>query len=106
MILSTTNIDPEYDVLGVVTASLTKGVGLSGDVFAKMVDFFGGTSKAYTDTVEELKSDVFNKMIESAKNLGASAIVGISTSITTLPLGRGGLIIVSAVGTAVRKRSA
>lgn len=103
MILSTTNnIDgkPIKDYIGIVTGETIIGANIFKDFFASIRDVVGGRSGSYERVLREAKDTALKEMEESAKRLNANAIVGIDLDYETVGK-RGGMLMVTASGTAV-----
>lgn len=103
MILSTTNnIDgkPVKDYLGIVTGETIIGANIVKDVFASIRDIVGGRSGSYEKVLREAKDTALKEMTENAERLNADAILGIDLDYETVG-NRGGMLMVTASGTAV-----
>ena len=104
MILSTTNnIDgkPVKDYLGIVTGETIIGANIVKDVFASIRDIVGGRSGSYEKVLREAKDTALKEMTENAKRLNADAILGVDLDYETVG-NRGGMLMVTASGTAVK----
>lgn len=87
--------------LGIVTGEAIIGANIFKDIFASITDVIGGRSGAYERSLREAKDIALSEMQENARNLGADAVVGIDLDYENM--GRdGGMLMVSASGTAVR----
>ncbi len=103
MILSTTNnIDgtPVKNYLGIVTGETIIGANIVKDVFASIRDIVGGRSGSYEKVLREAKDTALKEMTENAKRLNADAILGVDLDYETVG-NRGGMLMVTASGTAV-----
>jgi len=103
MILSTTNnIDgkPVKDYLGIVTGETIIGANIVKDVFASIRDIVGGRSGSYERVLREAKDTALKEMKENAEKLNADAVIGIDLDYETVG-NRGGMLMVTASGTAV-----
>ena len=103
MILSTTNnIDgkPVKDYLGIVTGETIIGANIVKDVFASIRDIVGGRSGSYERVLREAKDTALKEMTENAEKLNADAVIGIDLDYETVG-NRGGMLMVTASGTAV-----
>lgn len=87
---------------GVVTANQVAGTGFFTDFTASISDFFGGNSGAYRDSMDQLCSDVTERLKEKAAELGANAIVGVSIDYDSISAKNMSMFMVSIQGTAVR----
>jgi uncharacterized protein YbjQ (UPF0145 family) len=104
MILSTTNTiegSPVKDYLGIVTGETIIGANIFKDLFASIRDIVGGRSGSYERVLREAKDTALREMTENATKLGANAIVGIDLDYETVGK-NGGMLMVTASGTAVR----
>ena len=104
MILSTTNnIDgkPVKDYLGIVTGETIIGANIVKDVFASIRDIVGGRSSSYEKVLREAKNTALKDMTENAEKLNADAVIGIDLDYETVG-NRGGMLMVTASGTAVK----
>lgn len=104
MILSTThNLEnkPIREYMGIVTGEVIIGANVFKDFFAGIRDIVGGRSGSYEQVLREAKDNALVEIKERARQLGADAIVGIDLDYETVGP-RGGMIMVTASGTAVR----
>ncbi len=102
-IISTTPTLQGYEIkkyLGTVSTHVVAGTGLISDLFASVSDVFGGRSDSYQKQLNSLKNEVFNILIEDAKNKGANSIVGIKLDFDEISGKAKQMFMVSAVGTA------
>lgn len=106
MIVSTTpSIDGRRitEYLGLVSGDAILGANIFKDFFAGIRDIVGGRSAAYEEELRKAKQLALDEMTEQAEMLGASAIVGVDIDYETIQMGQGGgMLMVSANGTAVR----
>ena len=104
MILSTTNnVDgkPVKNYLGIVTGETIIGANIVKDVFASIRDIVGGRSSSYEKVLREAKNTALKEMTENAEKLNADAVIGIDLDYETVG-NRGGMLMVTASGTAVK----
>ncbi|HEV2108080.1 MAG TPA: heavy metal-binding domain-containing protein [Thermomicrobiales bacterium] len=104
MILTTTShLDgrPISQYLGIVSGEAIMGANIFRDVFAGVRDVIGGRSGAYEKELRKAKDIAIEEMTEQATALGANAIIGIDLDYETLGA-NGGMLMVTASGTAVR----
>jgi uncharacterized protein YbjQ (UPF0145 family) len=87
------------EYLGVVSGEAILGANMFRDFFANIRDVVGGRSAAYEKELRRAKAVAMEEMIEQARELGASAIVGVDLDYEAL--GQSMLMVV-ANGTAVR----
>jgi uncharacterized protein YbjQ (UPF0145 family) len=91
---------PISEYLGVVTGEAILGANIVKDLFAGVRDIVGGRSGAYEAELRSARQIALEEMGTEAAALGADAIVGIDLDYETV--GGGGMLMVSASGTAVR----
>ncbi|MDY0780475.1 heavy metal-binding domain-containing protein [Tenacibaculum sp. IB213877] len=104
MIITTTHTienQPVQQYLGIVTGETIIGANFIKDFFAGIRDIVGGRSGSYEKVLREAKDGAMKEMIERANKLGANAIVGIDLDYETVGP-NGGMLMVTASGTAVR----
>jgi uncharacterized protein YbjQ (UPF0145 family) len=106
MILTTTpsvegkSIDAYF---GVVTGEAVMGANIFKDLFAGIRDIVGGRSAAYEKELRKARSIALEEIGAEAAKLGANAVVGIDIDYEVLG-DKGGMLMVSVSGTAVRLR--
>jgi uncharacterized protein YbjQ (UPF0145 family) len=104
MILTTTNqIDekPVKEYIGIVTGETIIGANIVKDIFASIRDVVGGRSGSYEKVLREARESALEEMSQYATTKGANAVIGIDLDYETLGA-NGGMIMVTASGTAVR----
>jgi uncharacterized protein YbjQ (UPF0145 family) len=87
--------------LGLVSGEAIMGADIFKDLFAGIRNIVGGRAAAYEQELRRAKDIALEEMVESAKSLGANAIVGVDLDYETLGQG-GNMLMVSASGTAVK----
>lgn len=102
MLMTTTNVlegkkITEYK--GVVTGEAILGANVFRDFFAGIRDIVGGRSAAYEKELQRARDIAMEEMAQKATELGCNAIVGIDLDYETV--GGGGMLMVTASGTAV-----
>lgn len=108
MIYSTTSTIQGREVeqyLGVVFGDAVVGVNLVKDFFAGIRDIVGGRSGTYERELGSARDTALGNLTEQAASLGADAVLGIDIDYEVLGSG-GGMLMVSASGTAVRLKPA
>jgi uncharacterized protein YbjQ (UPF0145 family) len=88
------------EYLGIVTGEAILGANIVKDLFAGVRDIVGGRSGAYEEELRRARQIALDEMTTEATALGADAIVGVDLDYETV--GGGGMLMVSASGTAVR----
>lgn len=87
---------------GLVSGEAILGANIFKDIFASIRDIVGGRSAAYEKELRAAKDIAVKEMSEQAQQLGANAIVGVDLDYETISVGgSGGMLMVSASGTAV-----
>jgi uncharacterized protein YbjQ (UPF0145 family) len=88
--------------LGIVSGEAILGANIFRDFFAGIRDIVGGRSAAYEQELRKAKNIAIQEMQQQASELGATAIVGVDLDYETIQVGGGGgMLMVSASGTAV-----
>ncbi|HYF08459.1 MAG TPA: heavy metal-binding domain-containing protein [Acetobacteraceae bacterium] len=108
MILTTTSSVEGREVerhLGIVFGDAVLGVNVFKDFLGSMRDFVGGRSATYERELGNARDTALRTLVEQAQALGADAVIGLDLDYEVLG-GNGGMLMVSASGTAVKLRSA
>jgi uncharacterized protein YbjQ (UPF0145 family) len=106
MLISTTEELQGFEIteyLGLVHGEVVSGANILRDVMATVTDFVGGRSAADVESLEKSREDALQELSDRAQRLGADAIVGLQLDFEVIG-SRGAMIMVTAVGTAVRLR--
>lgn len=104
MLLTTTNTVEGRTITtyyGMVSGEAIIGANIFKDLFASITDIVGGRSGSYEKSLKDAKNIAMQEMIEAAKAQGADAILAIDLDYETLGKD-GGMMMVSACGTAVK----
>ena len=108
MIITTTAVlsgKEVTDYLGLVSGEAILGANIFRDFFAGIRDIVGGRSGAYEASLREAKEIALREMEEAAQRLGANAVIGVDLDYENITAGNsGGMLMVSASGTAVKVR--
>ena len=102
MILTTTPTVEGFPVKGYcgrVCGEVIAGVNFVKDFAAGLTNFFGGRSGSYEEELINAREQALQEMTQRAEQMGANAVVGIDIDYEVL--GNGGMLMVSASGTAV-----
>lgn len=102
MLLSTTSTLEGRNIIeyrGVVFGEAISGIDFIKDFTANITNILGGRAKEYEKELIDARADALREMMDRAAKIGANAIVGVSVDVETM--GDGGMILVSASGTAV-----
>ena len=106
MLVTTTNSLDSHRIteyLGLVTGEAILGANIFKDLFASVRDIVGGRSAAYEKELRKAKQIALDEMIASAQAMGANAVIAVDLDYETLTAGQtGGMLMVSASGTAVK----
>ena len=88
--------------LGLVSGDAILGANIFRDLFAGIRDIVGGRSAAYEKELRNAKRIALVEMMDEATELGGNAVVGVDLDYETIEMGSGGgMLMVSATGTAV-----
>ena len=103
LILTTPNIEGSTIVHyhGLVTGEAILGANIFKDIFASIRDIVGGRSAAYEQELRQAKDIALSEMVEQAESLGGNAVIGVDLDYETIGGSGGGMLMVSASGTAV-----
>ena len=108
MIVTTTSVLSGKEVTeyhGLVSGEAILGANIFRDFFAGIRDIVGGRSGAYEQSLREAKEIALREMEEAARRLGANAVIGVDLDYENITAGSGGgMLMVSASGTAVKLR--
>ncbi|MBK9386245.1 MAG: heavy metal-binding domain-containing protein [Planctomycetes bacterium] len=85
---------------GVVTGEAILGANLFKDLFANIRDLVGGRSATYEKELRRAREIALDELAESARELGANAVIGIDLDYETIG-SSGSMLMVTASGTAV-----
>ena len=104
MILTTIEAVPNREVIehyGVVFGSTVRAKNFGKDFLAGFKNILGGELKAYTQLLDEARTEALGRMEEQARAKGADAIVGIRFGTSDVAAGAAEIF---AYGTAVKLR--
>lgn len=104
MLLTTTSIVEGRTIQayqGVVTGEAIIGANIFKDMFAAVRNIVGGRAGAYERSLGEARELAMREMEESARQMGANAVVGIDIDYQVLGQDNG-MLMVCVSGTAVR----
>mgnify|MGYP002785331844 CR=1 FL=1 len=108
MIVTTTDVIQGAEIqsyLGLVTAEVVYGTNVLRDFFASIRDVVGGRTGSYEQVFEKGQREAIAELERRAQRLGANAIIGIEVDTGTINVDQNGvLILITAIGTAVRVR--
>ena len=84
--------------LGVVTGSTVRAKHIGKDILAGLKNIVGGELKAYTELLQESRTEAMNRMLQDCLNRGANAVVNVRFATSNVANGASELF---AYGTAV-----
>ncbi len=99
MLLTTTDLKVEYEVLGIVRGNRVKAAHIGRDVLAGLKNLVGGEVKQYADLMTSVRDSAMDDMAAEAKDLGANAIIGIRFASSQIASGMAEILV---YGTAVK----
>ncbi len=102
---TTTAIDgrPVTECVGVLTGEAVLGANVFRDLFAGLRDIVGGRSASYERSLRQARETAIGDMVAEAQQLGADAVIGVDVDCESIQIGQGGgMLMVSASGTAVK----
>jgi uncharacterized protein YbjQ (UPF0145 family) len=105
MIITTTHTLHGIEIaeyFGIVTGEAILGANLFKDFFAGIRDIVGGRSAAYEQELRKARDIAIDEMAMEAEGLGANAVIGVDLDYETIQMRSGGMLMVTASGTAVR----
>lgn len=105
MLITTTNTVEgraitEYH--GIVTGEAILGANIFRDFFASIRDIVGGRSGSYEKVLKSARETALEEMAAEAAMRGCNAVIGVDLDYETVGTDGGGMLMVSASGTAVR----
>ncbi len=106
MLVTTTNTLEGKSVVqyfGLVSGEAILGANVFRDLLAGLRDIVGGRSAEYEEELRKAKDIAIAEMSQQARALGANAVIAVDLDYESInPGGSGGMLMVSACGTAVR----
>ncbi len=99
MLMTTTDLKVEYEVLGIVRGNRVKAAHVGRDIMAVFKNLFGGEVKEYADLLTSVRDAAEEDMIKQAKDMGANAIIGIRFASSQIASGMAEILV---YGTAVK----
>jgi uncharacterized protein YbjQ (UPF0145 family) len=103
LVTTTTSLDGMRVVryLGIVSGEAILGANIFKDFFASIRDIIGGRSGAYEQELRKAKAIAVDEMVAQARELGANAVIAVDLDYESIGTDRGGMLMVTAAGTAV-----
>jgi len=99
MLMTTTDLNVEYEVLGIVRGNKVKAVHLGRDLLAFFKNLTGGEVRQYAELMTGVRNAAVDEMVEEAKGMGANAIIGIRFASSQVASGMAEILV---YGTAVK----
>ena len=99
MLLTTTDLKVEYEVLGIVRGNKVKAVHLGRDILAFFKNLTGGEVRQYAELMTGVRNAAMDEMVEEAKGMGANAVIGIRFASSQVASGMAEILV---YGTAVK----
>ncbi len=99
MLLTTTDLKVEYEVLGIVRGNRVKAAHVGRDIMAAFKNLVGGEVKEYADLLTSVRDGALDDMVNEAKSMGANAIIGIRFASSQIASGMAEILV---YGTAVK----
>lgn len=102
MIVTTTNSVEGHRIaqyLRIVSGETVAGINVFKDIGAGFRNLTGGRSSSYEGEILQARESALKEMVDRALEMGAHGIVGVDVDYESL--GQGGMVMVSATGTAV-----
>jgi len=87
------------EVLGIVKGNTVRARNLGRDIGAGFKNLIGGEIKTYTEMIAHSRDEAYNRMVNSAIDLGADAIIGMRFMTSMIMQGAAEML---AYGTAVK----
>lgn len=87
--------------LGIISGEAIVGADFAKDFMARLSDVFGSRAEGYEESLKDAKILAFESMEAQALELGANAVVGLSIDYEFVYIKNGGMLMVSAYGSAV-----
>ncbi|OKH39282.1 hypothetical protein NIES2119_05940 [[Phormidium ambiguum] IAM M-71] len=108
MIITTTDVIQGAQIdayLGIVTAEVVYGTNALRDFFAGIRDIVGGRTGSYEQVFEKGQKEAIAELQRRAQSMGANAVLGVEVDTGTINVDqRGALLLITAIGTAVKLR--
>ncbi len=99
MLLATSDLRTEYEVLGLVRGSCMQATHLGRDILASLRKLVGGEVSEYADLLKRARDQAIAEMISDAADLGANGVIGVRFSTASITSGAAEVIV---YGTAVK----
>ena len=102
LVTTTTTVEgrPVREYLGVVAGETILGANVFRDIGAQFRNITGGRAAGYEKELRKARETAIEELAEEAQRLGADAVVAVDIDYETV--GGGGMLMVTAAGTAVK----
>lgn len=102
MIITTIDHVPSKNMTahyGIVSGSTVQTKHAGKDFMAGFKNFFGGELKAYTELLDDSRTEAINRMVQQAESIGANAIINVRFATSAVAAGAAEVFV---YGTAVQ----
>lgn len=99
MLITTTDLKVDYEVLGIVRGNRVKAAHLGRDIMAGLKNLVGGEVKEYTNLLTSVRDAAVEDMVKEAQEIGANAVIGIRFASSQIASGMAEIMV---YGTAVK----
>lgn len=99
MIIATSDINANYEVLGLVRGSSMRATHLGRDILASLRKLVGGDVTEYADLLKNARERAIKEMTKEAEDLGANAVIAVRFSTASISSGAAEVIV---YGTAIK----
>ena len=89
------------EIIGVVKGNTVRARNIGRDIGAGFKNLIGGEIKTYTDMISQSREEAYNRMVNSAIEIGADAVIGFRFMTSMVMQGASEML---AYGTAVKLR--
>jgi uncharacterized protein YbjQ (UPF0145 family) len=93
---------PVTEYVGVVTGEAVLGTNVFRNMFATLRDTVGGRSAGYERPLKQARETAIEEMVAEVEQLSADAVIGVDVDYGSMQIRQGGMLMVSASGTAVK----
>lgn len=102
LVTTTTTVEgrPVREYPGVVAGETILGANVFRDIGAQFRNITGGRAAGYEKELRKARETAIEELVEEAQRLGADAVVAVDIDYETV--GGGGMLMVTAAGTAVK----
>jgi len=90
MLLSNLEIIPGRRIaehLGMVQGSTVRAKHAGRDILAGLKNVVGGELKAYTELMQEARTQATDRMVQQAESIGANAVLNVRYTTTSITMG-------------------